>query len=229
MSEFHFSYPACLVAGKTYLSRQDIGILRDIAFPGGIRCESDIVALLAINNSCPEKCAEWTDYFTETIASFIVDDMLPRGELNDAKAGLILRLFSSDGLIRTEEELALVLTLLERTVPVPESLVAFALDQVRLALQGNGGAYAATRRPALGGIAAVDLAFIERVLAATARQGGAERLSPLAISVLEALDRVARPVFNHEGWHDLLTLIRQQESVLHPTFVRLGAAPGIAA
>ena len=32
----------------------------------------DVVTLMALNTCCPEKCPEWTDYFIEQMAGFIV-------------------------------------------------------------------------------------------------------------------------------------------------------------
>lgn len=207
MSEFRFSYPACAIAGKSYLNAQDIAILRTIALPQGVRCETDVVSLLAINNSCRDKCPEWAGYFTDAIAGFLVDGLAPKGQMNEAKAGLVQRLFSAGGLIRTPEELGLVLALIERAPKVPESLIAFALDQVRLALRSGAGAYAEDRNAAQG-VCAADLAYIARVLA-TGQRHEAETLSPLAASVLEAIDAAALSSFNHPGWNDLIGTMRE--------------------
>lgn len=206
MSEFFFSHPACTIAGKSCLTAQDIAVLRTVALPRGAQCESDIVSLLAINNSCRDKCPEWAGYFTATIADFIVDRLAPRGVLDNAKAGLVQRLFSTSGVIRSAEELLLVLTLIERAPRAPESLVAFALDQLRLAIRTGAGAYAETRAAAQG-VTAADLAYIAQVLSA-ARGGDDETLSPLAASVLEGIDAVTLAAFNHAGWNDLIRALR---------------------
>lgn len=215
MSEFRFSYPACVIAGKSFLTVQDIAILRTIALPQGVRCETDIVSLLAINNSCREKCPEWSDYFTEVIADFVLNRLAPRGQLDEAKAGLMQRLFATGGLIGSAEELALVLTLIDHAPLVPESLIAFALDQVRHALQSDHGAYAGNRK-ASAGINVDDISYIARVLDA-ARGDRYETLSPLAATVLVAIDTVAVSAFNHPGWRDLMLTLRRppHADVLH--------------
>ena len=211
MSEFRFSYPACVIAGKSLLTLQDIAILRSIALPRGVQCETDIVSLLAINNSCREKCAEWPAYFAEVIADFVLNRLAPHGQLDDAKAGLVQRLFATAGLIGTQEELALVLALIDHAPGVPESLIAFALDQVRHALQSKQGAYAENRKPGAG-ITADDIAYIARVLNAASRDRH-ETLSPLAATVLEAIDAAAVSAFNHSGWSDLMYALHRQENV----------------
>ncbi len=214
MSEFRFSYPACVIAGKSLLTAQDIAILRTIALPRGVQCETDIVSLLAINNSCREKCPEWTDYFTAVIADFVLNRLAPRGQLDDAKAGLVQRLFATAGLIGSTEELALVLALIEHAPRAPESLIAFALDQVRHALQSGQGAYADSRK-ASAGINPDDLAYIARVLDA-ASDDRRDTLSPLAATVLMAIDSVAVSVFNHAGWSDLIYALRGPQSADAP-------------
>lgn len=58
MSELRLSYPACAIAGKTRLTAEDIGILREHVFAGGLTSSQDAMILLAINSSCGEKCRE---------------------------------------------------------------------------------------------------------------------------------------------------------------------------
>ena len=205
MSEFRFSYPACAIAGKDNLVPQDIAVLKDVAVPMGVQCEADIVALLAINNSCRNKCPEWTGYFVDSIAAFLLKRLPPEGLVDDAKAGIVQRLFSTRGLIRSAEELALVLALLERSQVVPENLAAFALDQLRLALQFRTGAYAETRPEGALGITATDLHFVERIISATLIDD--ERISPIIATVLEGIDSVSAAPFNHPVWRDLMNLV----------------------
>lgn len=206
MSEFRFSYPACVIAGKDHLTRQDIATLREIALPTGVQCEADVVALLAINNSCRVKCPDWNVYFVESICSFLIGKVQPTGILDDSKAASIQRLFSTGGLILTSEELALVMALVEGTPEVPEWLAAFALDQLRLALQLRHGAYAQTRPQGALGITAADLRFVERIISATLDDD--ETIAPGLAAVLENIDAVAVAPFNHSVWGDLMSVLR---------------------
>ncbi len=89
---------------------------------------------------------------------------------------------------------------------VPESLSAFALDQIRLALDpGARGAYHVARPPS-SGIDAFDLAYIWRVLRG-AMERGRLMLSPLEALVLREIDELADPEANHPAWREMMAAV----------------------
>ena len=96
--------------------------------------------------------------------------------------------------------------MVESTPDVPEWLAAFALDQLRLALQLRHGAYAETRPEGALGITATDLRFAERIISATL--GDDETIGPAIGAVLENIDAVAASPFNHPVWRDLMSVLR---------------------
>src|SRR5689334_25013318 len=145
MSEFRLAFPACVIAGKHRLTAEDIVLLRKHTFPEGIRTSDHVVVLLALNNSCPEKCPEWNTFFIEQLAGFIVDYTYPQGSLDEINVAWLIRMVSTDGVVNSPLELELVLHVIEVSHHVPDELRAFALDQLRLALSDNIGGYKLSR------------------------------------------------------------------------------------
>ena len=109
MSEFRLAFPACVIAGKHRLTAEDIVLLRKHTFPEGIRTSDHVVVLLALNNSCPEKCPEWNTFFIEQLAGFIVDYTYPQGSLDEINVAWIMRMFTTDGVVNSALELELIL------------------------------------------------------------------------------------------------------------------------
>ncbi len=164
MSEFRLAFPACVIAGKHRLTAEDISLLRKHTFPEGIRTADDVVAMLALNNSCPEKCPEWNSFFVEQLAGFIVNYTYPQGSLDEINVAWLMRMVATDGVVNSALELELVLHAMEISANVPDELRAFALDQLRLALTENIGGYKLSRAVDRKGITRQDIDYVMRVL-----------------------------------------------------------------
>ncbi|MBW8283905.1 MAG: hypothetical protein K0M55_09900 [Rhizobium sp.] len=208
MSEFRLSFPACVVAGKTRMSAEDILLLRRYTFPEGVRTPDDVVTLMALNACCPEKCTEWGDYFVEQMTSFIVDGCYPIGSLDEINVEWIESVLFKDGVIEGELELAAALHILDVARHVPPSLKMLMLDQLRIALAEGRGAYA-QKRAFRTGIGADDVAYVQRIL--RGRLGrGAPLLSPAKLAILEAIDREASTGARHADWQFFIDAVLPQ-------------------
>ncbi|TCV61325.1 hypothetical protein EDE05_12246 [Neorhizobium sp. R1-B] len=206
MSGYRFSFPACLIAGKCRIDADDVLRLRRYTFPEGIGSFDDALTLLALNDHCPEHSPEWVAYFVESLTMFLVHGCVPRGVVDEAKAGWLMRSIADDCVVRSPAELELLLHVIEVAPEAPESLSAFTLDQIRLALQADArGAYHAIR-PASPGIAAHDLAYIWRVLRSAVERGRLV-LSPLEVVVLREIDGLASASAHHPAWREMIDAI----------------------
>ncbi|CAN7526189.1 hypothetical protein [Pararhizobium sp. LjRoot238] len=172
MSELRLSYPACVIAGKTRLTAEDIGILREHVFVGGLTSSQDAMVLLAINSSCSEKCPEWHHYFIETMTNFIVHCSDPQGAMDEWKADWLIAMISTRGVINSPIELDLLFHVIDISSRIPDSLSIFALEQVRLAITGEIGAWAGMRGSRQHGLQKSDVTLIARVMSAIARSRG---------------------------------------------------------
>jgi hypothetical protein len=206
MSEFRLSFPACLIAGKNQLAADDLLFLRNYTFPNGLRTSDDVLVLMTLQNCCPEKCDEWEVFFIEALTDFIVHYSYPQGSLDEINVAWLVRLLSTDGVVNSPLELRLILNVIETSANVPPALGAFALDQLRLAIEDGVGAYALTRPIARPGITRHDLDYVGRILRHK-QDAGRLALSPVKIAVLERIDAVIRSASNHPGWQDLMDMV----------------------
>jgi hypothetical protein len=210
MSEFRFAFPACVIAGKQRLAADDIGLLRKHSFPDGVRTSDDVVLMLALNNSCPEKCAEWNTFFVESLAGFVVNHTYPQGSLDDINVAWIMRMFATDGVVNSPLELELVLHVMEISAHVPDELRAFALDQLRLALTDNVGGYRLSRAVERKGITRQDIDFILRVLRGL-NEGGIIPVSEVTYRVLRRIETETLPAANHPRWSEIMMALQVRE------------------
>lgn len=204
MSEFRLSFPACVVAGKTRLSVEDLLLLRRFTFPEGVRTPDDVVTLLALNICCSEKCPEWAGYFVEQLAGFLVDHCYPIGSLDDVNVEWVKRVLAKDGVIEGDLELAAVLHMMDIARHFPPSLRMLMLDQLRIALAEGRGAYAASRALRTG-IGADDIAYVQRILRDRLGQGAS--LLPAKVAILETIDRETTTHPRHPDWQTLIETV----------------------
>jgi hypothetical protein len=207
MSEFRFAFPACVIAGKHRLAVEDIGLLRKYSFPDGIRTADDVVVMLALNNSCPEKCPEWSSFFVEQLSAFIVHYSYPQGSLDEINVAWLMRMVATDGVVNSPLELELVLHVIEISAYVPDELRAFALDQLRLTLSDGIGAYHLGRAVNRKGITRQDVDFVMRILRSLS-EGGTITVQPLSWGVLMRIGQETLPASNHPRWASITDALR---------------------
>lgn len=210
MSEFRLAFPACVVAGKHWLTAEDIVLLRKHAFPEGIRTSDDVVAILALNNSCPEKCAAWNAFFVEQLAGFIVHYTYPQGSLDEINVAWIMRMFTTDGVVNSALELELILHVMEISADVPGELRALTLDQLRLAITDNIGGYKLSRAVDRRGITRQDIDFAMRIFRSVA-EGGVIPVSSVEYGVLQQIEQATLDCANHPHWAGIMAAVKLRE------------------
>lgn len=210
MSEFRLAFPACVVAGKHRLTAEDIVLLRKHSFPEGIRTSDDVVVMLALNNSCPEKCAEWNAFFVEQLAGFIVQYTYPQGSLDEINVAWIMRMFTTDGVVNSALELEAILHIMEISADVPGELRALALNQLRLAITDGIGGYKLSRAIDRKGITRQDVDFTMRIFRSIA-EGGIIPVSQAEYEVLQRIDRATIPGANHPHWAGIMAAVELRE------------------
>ncbi|WP_027667498.1 hypothetical protein [Rhizobium leguminosarum] len=210
MSEFRLAFPACVVAGKHRLTADDIVLLRKHSFPEGIRTSDDVVAMLALNNSCPEKCADWNAFFVEQLAGFIVHYTYPQGSLDEINVAWIMRMFTTDGVVNSALELELILHVMEISADVPVELRALALDQLRLAITDNIGGYKLSRAIDRRGITRQDIDYAMRIFRSVA-EGGVIPVSSVEYGVLQQIEQATLRGANHPQWAGIMAAVELRD------------------
>ncbi|MCV9965480.1 hypothetical protein OIU34_26740 [Pararhizobium sp. BT-229] len=186
MGELRLSYPACAIAGKMRLTAEDIALLREQVFVRGLASSQDAEVLLAINGSCGEKCPEWHHYFIEAMTDFIVHSSHPRGAMDAWNADWLIAMISTRGVVNSRIELDLLFHVIDISAQIPDSLSILALEQLRLAITDNVGAWAGLRGGRRHGLLKSDVMLIGRVMSAIARSRGSH-LTPRERRMLEQI------------------------------------------
>lgn len=199
----NLSEPACSIAGRRRITSDDVLRLRTEMFPEGIAAIADAHTLLAIHRACPDQCRAWEIYFVESLTAFVMS----RGEqrkVDEATCGWLIRTLAGDEeVIATWPEVELVVHIIEMAKTTPDSLRAFALDQLRLAFRpGASGAYA-LQRPASRGMTGFDLAYIWRILKSAVDQGRLDP-SPAEAMILAEIAALAAFDDSHSGWQQVV-------------------------
>jgi hypothetical protein len=159
-------------------------------------------AILALNDACPIQGPAWADCFIETITDYIVDQAEPTGYLTAQNADWLLARIARDGEVTSKTELELLLNVLDKARWAPQSLVRFALDQVKAAsIDGRGPLRAGKAR---GGpmVTAADVDVLRRILYSFGVDGSLA-ITQAEAEVLLAIDAATADADNHPSWNDL--------------------------
>jgi hypothetical protein len=203
MSDFAWRYPASAIAAKHRFAVDDILFLRKHMFPGGLATAEDAEQLLALHRCPAEKCTGWDDWFIETMVAYIVVHCYPKNSLDELNAEWLIALLAPQGVARSAVELEIVLHAMELACAVPDTLSAFALDQLRITLERAEGAYAQRRIVKRSGIARQDIEFVYRILRG-ALFAGKIVLSAAEVAVLDRIDAMVRGKVNDPAWSALM-------------------------
>jgi hypothetical protein len=140
---------------------------------------SHVDALFRAHNLARVRDPAWADFFIETLTDYVVRELEPAGYVTSAHAGWLIARVSSAGRVRSKTEHDLLLNVIDKARWVPESLMCFALAQIRDAVITGEGPL----RGASGlGPGAITLAEVEQIRALLFAYGNE---GPIAISGAE--------------------------------------------
>ncbi len=139
----------------------------------------DIEALFRAHNLARVKDPGWADFFIETLTDYVVRELEPSGYVTAAHAGWLIARVTSAGRIRSKTEHDLILNVIDKARWVPESLMAFALGQIRDAVITGEGPLRAGSAIGAGAITLAEVEQIRSLLFAYGNEG------PRAISQTE--------------------------------------------
>ncbi len=180
----------------------DVLYFRQEVFRDGVVSQPEAEAILAMNASVAEKCAEWHEFFVEAISDYVVQQAEPRGYVSMANGEWLIECISADGRVESANELELLVKVLDKSHSSPEILVGFALNEVaRAVLEGEGplsrGGYLVP-----GVIGAGEVELIRRVLYAYGGHSGISISRTEAEILFDLNDRTAA-VENDPAWREL--------------------------
>jgi hypothetical protein len=162
--------------------------------------EADV--LFALNDACPVQDPAWADCFIEAITDYIVDQARPEGYLTADNADWLIARISKDGRVESKTEMELAVGVLDKARWAPQSLVRFALDQVRDAVIDGSGPLRSGKLLAPGLVTEADVDLLRRILYAFGGDGNIAVTQPEA-EILFDIDAATAGADNHPAWGDL--------------------------
>jgi hypothetical protein len=162
--------------------------------------EADII--FALNDACPVQDPAWADCFVETITDYVVEQAEPQGYLTVENAQWLIARISHSGRVDSKTELELLVNVLDKARWSPQSLVRFALDQVKDAVISGTGPLRSGKTLDAGTISEADVALLRRILYG-AGSDGSIAITKTEAEVLFEIDAATAGRDNHPAWTDL--------------------------
>ena len=161
--------------------------------------EADI--LFKVNNTV-ETPDDWPEYFINAISHYLLNQTPPQGYITTAKAAWLRARIDHDGVVESETELALLLSLLKQANNVTDDIEKFALEQVGQAVLHGKGYMGKQRELKPGVIGQTEIQILRQVLYSVSSHRG------ISISQVEAefifdLNEKTLEAENHDDWQEL--------------------------
>jgi len=180
----------------------DVLKLRRNYYDDGRISAEEADAIFALNDACPVQDPAWADCFTETVTDYLVEQAEPRGYLTAENAQWLIERIGKDGKVDSKTELDLLVNIIEKARWVPQSLVRFALEQVKAAVISGTGPLRDGRKLEPGLVSEADVDLLRRVLYG-AGSDGSIAITQAEAEVLFDIDEATTGRDNHPAWTDL--------------------------
>jgi hypothetical protein len=180
----------------------DVLKLRRNYYEDGRISAEEAETIFALNDACPVQDPAWADCFVETITDYLVDQAQPEGYLTASNAYWLIQRISKDGGVETKTELELLINVLDKARWAPQSLVRFALEQVKEAVINGTGPLRSGKKLVPGVVTEGDVDILRRILYAF---GGDDSIAitQSEAEVLFDIDAATAGADNHPAWRDL--------------------------
>jgi hypothetical protein len=180
----------------------DVLKVRRNYYDDGIITAEEADAIFALNDACPVQDPAWADCFIETITDYLVEQAEPRGYLTAENAQWLIERIGKDGRVDSKTELELLVNVLDKARWAPQSLVRFALEQVRDAVLDGTGPLRSGKKLEPGIVSEADVDLLRRILY-SAGSDGSIAITQAEAEVLFDIDEATTGRDNHPAWTDL--------------------------
>ena len=181
----------------------DVARLRAAYEAASVITAEDADGLFALHAAAPIHDPAWASLFVEIITDYIVHQAQPEGYVVAENARWLKQQISAFGRVETSTELVLLIHVLETARWTPPSLAAFALDQIRHAVETGTGPLRAGREISPGTIAPEEVELAGRIIAAFGGETSLA-LTRAEADALIAIDRAIGPGQSSPAWGVLL-------------------------
>ena len=180
----------------------DVLRLRRSYYDDGRITAEEADTIFALNDACPVQDPAWAECFIETIADYLVDQAEPEGYLTVENAVWLMQRIGRDGRVDTKTELELLINVLDKARWAPQSLVTFALEQIRYAVVDGTGPLRSGSTLEPGVVSAADVDLLRRILYSFGGDGNIAITQPEA-DILFDIEEATTGADNHPSWGDL--------------------------
>src|SRR5262245_1249007 len=180
----------------------DVLKLRRNYYDDGIITAEEADLILSLNEACPVQEPAWADCFVETITDYLVEQAEPQGYLTAENAQWLIERIGHDGRVDSKTELELLVNVLNKARWAPQSLVRFALEQVKHAVLSGAGPLRSGKMLEPGIVSKCDVDLLRRILYAAASDG-CIAVTRTEAEVLLEIDESSCGRDNHPAWADL--------------------------
>ena len=215
------------VSATKHLTGEHALVMRRAVYKDGKIDAAELDSLFALDEAAKRRDPEWVSLFTEAVVDYLVHQEEPRGYVDEANAKWLVDRIGRDGVVKTDSELEVLVKVLEAAKSSPQSLVSFALQQVKHAVIDGAGPVAAHRKlmvddpedgpmtmgldpKSLGGeltpgrVGAAEVRLLRRILYAFGGDGGVA-VSRAEAEVLFDINDATQDADNDPAWTDLFS------------------------
>jgi hypothetical protein len=190
------------MAGAGRISAEDVLTLRRKVFTDGLVQPHEAEWLFALDDACNDNAPEWPEFFVEALVDYTVHQAVPHGYISPENGQWLVERISRDGKVRTRTELELLLKALREARSAPDSLVRFALEQVRVAVVEGSGPVRSGESLKPGQVGKAEVELLRRILYAAGGDGNIA-VTRTEADVLFDINDATRTAANDPDWSDL--------------------------
>lgn len=202
------------------VTEADILNLRRGVFGDGVVSVVEADAIFRLNDPSVSRAAGWSDFFMEAITDFVVRQTAPVGYVDEGNARWLIAHIARDNRVETMSELRTLVNILKTATDSSDTLVSFALDQVKYAVLEGSGVIGRGRTLKPGVIGDAEVSLLRAVLFACGGEGHIS-ITRTEADILFDINDAVRDADNHESW----TLLFRQGIANHLMFISTHNAP----
>lgn len=184
------------------ITAEHVRRVRGVVYPDMHVDKNEAEHLFALDEAAATRDPAWIALFCEALVDLLVKQERPQGHVDEAKADWLTARIAADGAVKTETELEALVKVLEAAERVPQSLVVFALDQVRRAVVDGAGPLAGGGALERGRVTEAEAELVRRVLYAYGGQGAAS-ITKAEAEILFDINDASEGAANHPAWTDV--------------------------
>jgi len=194
------AFNSLLTTGR--IGPDDVLQLRRGVFADGVVSRDEADWVFALNDVCEGTSAEWPAFFVEALTDYTVHQATPQGYVSEENARWLIERIGKGGVVKGETELELLIKVMEASQASPESLVAYALGQVKIAVVHGDGPVARGGQLSPGKVGEAEVDLLRRMLYAFGGDGNIA-ITRQEADILFDINDATMGADNHPAWPDL--------------------------